>query len=82
MRFPNLRTFSKALWHFFARPEIAPDSVRRDRAARCAQCPHFQYGQCQVCTCFVAVKTLLATEKCPDKPARWGEYFNTLRTGL
>lgn len=82
MRFPNPLTFAKAVLHWARRPEIAPDFVRRERIARCAACTYYEHGQCQVCTCLVSVKTLLATERCPAKSPRWGEYYSRWRTGI
>lgn len=41
----------------------------------CTACPRYleKSGQCGICTCFTAVKSLLAGERCPDTPPRWTE---------
>lgn len=84
MRFPNPITFLRACFRFARRPEIAPDHVVVAREDRCHRCPYAELTdlgwQCQVCTCSVNLKVLLATEKCPKN--EWGEYFNETKRGL
>lgn len=56
---------------------------RRDA---CRQCPHATrnperlnrttrglttLSKCKLCGCLIGAKTRLASERCPDKPARW-----------
>ncbi len=75
-----LQRFSRSL---FRRDEqsIASPYVRGVRDARCRLCPHYDAGQCRVCTCVVGLKTLFATEFCPDNPPRWRRETRT-STGL
>ena len=80
MRFPNPLTFLRALFRFARRPEVAAPHVVNIREARCQLCPFYDAGQCQVCTCAVSVKVILATESCPA--GKWGEYFSPNKTGL
>jgi hypothetical protein len=41
--------------------------VRDHRLNICKACPHFSVpgGQCDVCTCFVSLKTMIRDEHCP-----------------
>jgi hypothetical protein len=57
---------------FSAQPALADSDVALTRLERCEACRHYaaRERQCRLCTCYVDVKTLLASEKCPDK--RWG----------
>jgi hypothetical protein len=52
-------------------PVIVEMQVADIREARCGVCPHHRNGQCELCTCVVSMKVLLATESCPDNPPRW-----------
>lgn len=54
---------------------LADDYVVHVRRARCAMCPFEQFKQCTRCTCFVDLKTFLATEECPD--GRWRKQTHT-----
>lgn len=47
---------------------VSEDLVAR-RLAACEACPHLDGDQCRLCTCFVDIKAMLATERCPDD--RW-----------
>ena len=80
MRFPNPVTLFRALVRWSRRHEIAPESAQIGRQNRCLVCPHYENGQCQVCTCYVPMKIILATESCPK--GQWGEYFSDANTGL
>lgn len=55
-----------------AQPALTDSDVALTRLERCEACRHYavRERQCRLCTCYVDVKTLLASEKCPDK--RWG----------
>ena len=61
-----------ALALFSRQPALADSDVALSRLERCEACRHYavRERQCRLCTCYVDVKTLLASEKCPDK--RWG----------
>jgi len=53
---------------------MAPGVVIAYRKLECSKCPHnskTSYPQCRVCTCFIEVKTMLASDECPDNPPRW-----------
>lgn len=72
----TLSSLARSLWAFLRRlfskgPTLADDAVRDERDARCAACRHFvaQSGQCNLCTCYISLKTLLASQWCPD--GRW-----------
>lgn len=67
---------------FVQRPSIVPTTVSDARHHQCDVCPHRVGSQCSICSCFIGVKVLLSTESCPDKPARWGEYFSRRRPGI
>lgn len=54
-------------------PVMAPDEIFKERLDICRACPKNFQGQCQVCTCFIEIKTLFAGEKCPDQPPRWNK---------
>ena len=49
-----------------------PELVQR-RMAICGECEHskFKPGKCDLCGCLLGAKIRLASEKCPDDPARW-----------
>jgi hypothetical protein len=71
------RAFARFFLSLFANDKytLSTPRVRDVRAARCTFCPHFarESAQCTKCTCVVSLKTLLATERCPDQPPRWKE---------
>lgn len=45
---------------------------RERRRVICESCPFFDAGRCKICGCFLRLKTVIATESCPDNPPRWG----------
>ena len=48
------------------RKSVRVDTAESDRRLGiCESCPYYTKGQCEKCTCYVAVKVLLATETCP-----------------
>lgn len=80
MKFPSFTHFARAVARFFKRPELVPMLVETERDMRCLQCPANERGQCQLCTCVIALKTKFSTESCPA--GRWREYFNPRNNGL
>lgn len=58
---------------------IVPEEVQIEREMEChAPCPHWdeESDQCRVCTCFVALKILWASEKCPKgRWKKWRKYL-------
>jgi hypothetical protein len=55
-------------------PVLVPLEVLDERKAECVVCPHLVDRRCKLCGCSYRKKITLATEACPDKPARWGAY--------
>lgn len=51
------------------KPVFVSDDLLSRRLAACEACPNLSGDQCRLCTCFVDVKAMLATETCPD--SRW-----------
>ena len=49
---------------------LATEPVVRERTERCYGCPHRIGNQCQLCTCVIGLKALMAPESCPA--GRWG----------
>ena len=49
------------------RPTIADELTRNIRDEKCRGCPRYEaaFEQCRECGCFIKLKTLLRTEKCP-----------------
>jgi hypothetical protein len=86
VKFPNFFKFCAAIARFSkalatGQPILVKPGVERERLNECKKrdgdCYEAWSGQCQVCTCFIGVKTLLATEKCPR--GHWKrEIFRTL----
>jgi hypothetical protein len=71
---PNIFCSAKRIFRsLFAKdePVIADNRTQAIREARCQLCPHFDHGQCKLCTCFVDLKVIFATEECPALPKRW-----------
>ena len=71
MKAPNLVNAAKAVGRV-AEALVNGDAVtvssfkRRARLQVCATCPALnKEGQCDDCTCFVSLKSRLATETCP-----------------
>lgn len=58
----------------------APDDVIAERARLCAECVHGE-GRvlCGVCSCVLAAKQRLASERCPLDPPRWDAVATTGR---
>ena len=59
-----LRRFVSRLWRRDQPVLVEPEEQNR-RLSLCRSCPRLSGSQCAVCTCFVEVKTLLTTERCP-----------------
>jgi len=55
-------------------PTIAPRRVANERMSICEQCDHFKpmTGQCEICQCYMKLKTTMANMRCPlDKWEEW-----------
>lgn len=68
---PNaVKAAARALWAWALgrRTFVDPDEALR-REAICRACPYYlaASGQCEVCTCFVSLKTKMRTEACPKR---------------
>lgn len=50
---------------------VVTPEIRMAREEACEICPYNVDGWCQLCDCLLCVKTLLASEQCPDTPPRW-----------
>lgn len=48
---------------------LVDKSKRKERLAACNSCDHLKGRQCELCTCFVSLKTKLSQESCPA--GRW-----------
>lgn len=46
-------------------------ATHEERFAKCQACEFFSGFWCNKCRCIAYAKTKLATERCPDDPARW-----------
>ncbi len=56
-------------------PKLAPRAIAAERLAICERCDRYKADttQCEICQCFMPIKTTFANVKCPlDK---WEEYF-------
>ena len=78
---PNLvRAILKAVRRFLNHDAvIASSDVIHEREDRCRKCPNFDDHQCSICTCYVGLKVMIASEGCPI--GRWRPQTR-LRTGL
>ena len=52
---------------------VPPEKVR-ERMGLCENCPHFNVSEdgiatCDLCLCYLSLKTVFARETCPD--GRW-----------
>lgn len=72
MTFPNPFRAAGALWRviksLFKREEVFVTQEESDRRWEiCNSCPEQDKDlkQCKVCTCFLSLKTELASERCP-----------------
>ena len=55
-------------------PTAAPRAVMNERLQTCEQCDHYlpMSGQCDLCGCFMKLKTAMANSRCPiDKWEEW-----------
>ena len=63
-------------------PIFVPEEVADERLHECERrkmaCFDAETGQCKLCSCYVAVKTILATEKCPL--GHWQRWFPWTRS--
>lgn len=50
-------------------PVRVSDEVRRARIDVCFDCPAYEdaLGECQICGCYIGLKSWLSTEQCPSK---------------
>jgi hypothetical protein len=70
--FRFVRAMALALWERIrGKAFFAPSHVAELRLDICSACEHNVDGQCTVCDCFIAAKTIIAREQCPDNPPRW-----------
>ena len=70
--FRLLAALSRAVRTFFTDdPVLATPGVQSVRETRCLGCDKFKDDQCTLCTCVVALKTVMASETCPDNPPKW-----------
>jgi hypothetical protein len=55
---------------------IVPLSVQVERFASCKKCEHLQkpFDKCEVCGCFMRVKTQFSNMRCPLEEPRWVEF--------
>lgn len=75
----GLRTFHYAtraiirkLWRLMRGLPLLSDKAEQEaRRAVCRTCEHLTDAQCDICTCFVELKTMWVDEFCPDNPPRW-----------
>lgn len=72
MTFPNPFRAVAALWRavraYFRKEEVfVTQEVADNRMQVCLECPERDpdLNQCKRCSCFLALKTEMATEKCP-----------------
>lgn len=69
--FPHPLRFVAAMWRTFVvllwgNDVVASEWTQTNRRMICRTCPLLlESGQCQKCSCFVAMKTILAEEQCP-----------------
>jgi len=47
------------------KPILVDDEIREGREEICEKCDNLKNGRCFECGCFLAMKLVLATEKCP-----------------
>lgn len=59
------------VFRLMGRPVITPKVIQEYREAVCDRCAHNARGTCDLCACLIAVKVMLSSEECPDKPPRW-----------
>lgn len=53
------------------KPILVTPEVEEWRNAICRICKHHKQLQCEVCTCYVSMKTPLWHERCPLNPPKW-----------
>jgi len=67
MKITMLFTFLRALYYFLKRGcETLPKAKRDERLAMCKRCIHLKDHRCQLCGCWVALKTYCVDEHCPE----------------
>lgn len=72
----------RAIWHaavflWHGMPVIAPPPIVAHRLKICGKCMFKDGKFCRKCTCLIDVKTLMASERCPD--GRWAKCFTTVK---
>lgn len=79
--FSSVLRFGKAVGRFVVglacggKQAIASTQKRKKRLGVCEVCPDLdpEMRQCKTCTCFVDLKTFMATEACPK--GKWGREY-------
>lgn len=63
----------------YAKTGTTTPEIRESRLGICRGCEHFIPGtsRCDICKCFMKVKTWIAGVSCPDDPPRWGPAGDT-----
>lgn len=73
---------ARGLWRALTGKRRATEATRKARLDICRVCPCSTKSAagklttlsvCELCLCFLAVKTADADEACPDQPERWGK---------
>lgn len=79
MRIPNPlklveAAFCAFIYWFRGYEIIVPGPVEDSRLSKCENCLDFdsEIRQCNICTCFVDAKVVIASERCPKH--KWGRW--------
>ena len=57
-------------------PSKAPIETRKERMAICGMCEYFKNNKCDLCGCFMPLKTTFANMTCPHDPPKWTEWLD------
>lgn len=66
------RALARKCWRIITRQPLFTDEAEQEaRRAVCRSCERHSGGQCEICTCFVELKTMWVDEFCPADPPKW-----------
>ncbi len=77
MKFPKIFQFFRSTMRFLKKPVLVSEKIALQRLETCKKCDFYDssWGQCQKCTCFVALKVQFLSEDCPI--GSWGYSLTT-----
>ena len=73
VKMQDLKNYLNLLGLSLNKKPKAPIEVRKERMAICGKCEYFKNSKCELCGCFMPLKTTFSNMTCPHDPPKWTE---------